>query len=107
MLGWIRCMHTRQFSLENSMLIWDSIFLDYYQFPLKIDQNNFPFIDAMCVAMFMYLRSLVITKDRSAEIQKIYQKYPPLEKGQYLQELLSLARSLGEEMRSDKPVQSR
>lgn len=29
LLRWIRCMHTREFSLENSFIIWDSIFLDY------------------------------------------------------------------------------
>lgn len=29
MLRWIRCMHTREFSLENSFVIWDSIFLEY------------------------------------------------------------------------------
>lgn len=33
LLRWIRCMHTREFSLESSFLIWDSIFLDYYQWP--------------------------------------------------------------------------
>ncbi len=30
LLRWIRCMHTREFGLVNSLFIWDSIFLDAY-----------------------------------------------------------------------------
>jgi TBC1 domain family protein 5 len=35
LLKWIRCMHTREFGLENSFLIWDSIFLNYYENPTQ------------------------------------------------------------------------
>lgn len=41
LLRWIRCMHTREFSLENSFLIWDSIFLDYYESPASKEKGQF------------------------------------------------------------------
>lgn len=75
-------MHTREFSLESSFLIWDSIFLDYYE--SSSSKNSFEFIDSMCLAMFIYMRSLALTRETAYEIQQIYQKYPSLKKGGYL-----------------------
>lgn len=93
-------MHTREFTLENSFLIWDSIFLDYYENPSSRQKNVFEFIDAMCLAMFIYMRSIALTRETAYEIQQIYQKYPQLKKGGYLQELISLAWSLCEALRN-------
>lgn len=85
LLKWIRCMHTRQFSLENSFIIWDSIFLDYWESPSSKQKSQFQFIDAMCVAMFVYMRSIALTRETAYEILQTYQKYPSLKKGGYLQ----------------------
>lgn len=62
MLRWIRCMHTREFSLKDSFLIWDSILLEYYESSVSRNKHQFEFIDAMCLAMFIYMRSAVITR---------------------------------------------
>lgn len=53
----------------------------------------------MCVAMFVYMRSVALTRETSYEILQIYQKYPSLKKGGYLEELISLAWSLCESLR--------
>ena len=84
LLRWIRCMHTREFSLECSFVIWDSIFLDYYEWPGSKEKGQFEFIDAMCLAMFIYMRSIVLTRESSYEILQIYQKYPQIKLGGYL-----------------------
>jgi hypothetical protein len=48
----------------------------------------------MCVAMFVYMRSLALTRETAMEIQQIYQKYPSLQKGGYLEELIEIAWSI-------------
>ncbi len=50
-------------------------------------------MDAVCLSMFVYLRSIVLTLETTNEITQVYQKYPQLE-GQYLQELLGVAWSV-------------
>jgi TBC1 domain family protein 5 len=99
LLRWIRCMHTREFSLESSFDIWDSIFLDYNECPASREKNQFEFIDAMCVAMFIYIRHLALSRESAYEITQVYQKYPKLEKGKCLAELISRAWTLSEELR--------
>lgn len=91
MLRWIRCMHTREFDLDNSFVIWDSIFLEFLESENSRKNKQFQFIDAMCLAMFMYMRSIVFTKETAGEILQVYQKYPPLKRGSYLDELITLA----------------
>lgn len=80
LLRWIRCMHTREFTLESSFTIWDSIFLEFHE-STSASKLQFDFIDAMCVAMFVYMRSLALNRESSNEILQIYQKYPSLTKG--------------------------
>jgi len=63
LLRWIRCMHTREFGLFNSLPIWDSILLDAYESPNSRRRNQYEFIDAMCLAMFIYMRPLVFTRE--------------------------------------------
>ena len=41
LLRWIRCMHTREFELHDSFLIWDSIFLDAFESPLSKNKKQF------------------------------------------------------------------
>ena len=74
-------MHTREFSLENSFVIWDSIFLEFMESPESKKKGQFEFIDAMCLAMFIYMRSIVLAKETAGEILQVYQKYPALKRG--------------------------
>lgn len=55
----------------------------------------------MCLAMFIYMRSIVLTRETANEILLIYQKYPQLS-GEYLKELIGLAWSLCHELRTLK-----
>lgn len=65
LLRWIRCLHTREFGLINSLPIWDCILLDAYESPNSKARNQFEFVDAMCLAMFIYMRTLVFTRETS------------------------------------------
>lgn len=56
--------------------------------------------------MFIYMRSIVLTRETANEIMQIYQKYPPLSKGSYLEELISLAWSVCEELKSQQSTQN-
>lgn len=38
----------------------------------------------MCLAMFMYMRSIVLSKETAGEILQVYQKFPALKRGIYL-----------------------
>ena len=53
----------------------------------------------MCLAMFMYMRSIVFTKETAGEILQVYQKYPALKRGSYLDELITLAWTICEQLR--------
>lgn len=53
----------------------------------------------MCLAMFIYMRSIVFTKQTAGEILSVYQKYPVLKRGDYLDELIALAWTVCEELR--------
>lgn len=65
LLRWIRCLHTREFGLVNSLFIWDSIFLDAFESPNSKNRKQYEFVDAMCLAMFIYLRAVVLTRETS------------------------------------------
>lgn len=41
MLRWIRCLHTREFGIDQSLFIWDSVFLDYHESALSRKKNQF------------------------------------------------------------------
>jgi hypothetical protein len=63
LLRWIRCMHTREFGLVGSLPIWDSILLDAFESPNSKSRHQYEFIDAMCIAMFIYMRSIALTRE--------------------------------------------
>jgi hypothetical protein len=63
LLRWIRCLHTREFGLFNSLPIWDSILLDAFESPNSSRRNQYEFVDATCLAMFIYMRTLVFTRE--------------------------------------------
>lgn len=50
--------------------------------------------------MFIYMRSIVLTRETSNEILQIYSKYPVLKKGEYLEELVKLAWAVCDELRA-------
>jgi len=52
----------------------------------------------MCLAMFIYLRAIVFTRETANEILTVYQKFPALDIG-YLKELIQLAWNVCEELR--------
>ena len=72
LLRWIRCLHTREFELEDSFQIWDNILLDYHLDP-KYGLN---FVECTTLAMLVFLRDIALKKDSSFEILQLYQKYP-------------------------------
>lgn len=84
-------MHTREFELEDSFVIWDSIFLDYYLSGCK--NVGLHFIDCSCLAMLVYLRDIALTKEKGYECLQLYQKYPRVQ-GQFLRDLIKLAWSI-------------
>jgi hypothetical protein len=45
------------------------------------------------------MRSIVFTKETAGEILQVYQKYPALKRGVYLDELITLAWTICEELR--------
>lgn len=102
LLRWIRCLHTREFGLLPSLPIWDAILLDAHLSPNSRLAQQFQFVDAMCLAMFIYMRTLVFTRETTNEIQQLYQKYPALE-GNDLRQLLALAWSVNDELASNHP----
>lgn len=61
LLRWIRCLHTREFGLVGSLPIWDSIILESFEYPASRNRKQFFYIDSMCLAMFIYMRSVVLT----------------------------------------------
>lgn len=100
LLRWIRCMHTREFGLVGSLPIWDSIILEHYESSSSgRTRKQFEFVDSVCLSMFIYMRSRVLTMESTNEILQVYQKYPQLQ-GESLQELLGLAWSVCEELRN-------
>ena len=79
LLRWIRCLHSREFGLVGSLPIWDSIFLDAYENPAWTKaKKQFEFIDAVCLSMFIYVRSVVLKLETTNEIMQVYQKYAKL-----------------------------
>ena len=63
------------------------------------NKHQYEFIDAMCLAMFIYMRAIAQTRQTANEIYQVYSKYPALE-GQYLFELIKLAWSVCDELRT-------
>ena len=94
LLRWIRCLHTREFELEDSLWLWDNILLDYHLDP-KYGLN---FVECTTLAMMIYLRELTLKKDSAFEILQLYQKYPKVQ-GKHLQEVVNLAWTVKEHLR--------
>ncbi|EGR33049.1 TBC1 domain member isoform cra_b [Ichthyophthirius multifiliis] len=77
LLRWIRCVHTREYHLSDSFLIWDSIFFEYFQ--NKSIENNFFLIDCICLAMIQFVRQQILEKEESSDCLQRFLKFPPVE----------------------------
>jgi len=94
LLRWIRCVHTREFTLQDSFLLWDNIFLEY---SLNLTtEKEFFLIDCICLAMIVNLRkqckgncivkkglknkiivlNLVLEKEEQSDCLTLLLKYP-------------------------------
>lgn len=69
LLRWIRILFGREFHLEDTVTVWDSIFAF---------DDHFGFIDHMAVAMLIFIRSQLLNKEFADCIKRL-QKYPPVE----------------------------
>lgn len=69
LLRWIRIIFGREFHLEDTVTVWDSIFAF---------DDHFGFIDHMAVAMLIFIRSQLLNKEFADCIKRL-QKYPPVE----------------------------
>lgn len=54
LLKWLRCIFTREFHLQDSLVLWDAIFLEFSQSP---ENNNLFLIDCITLAMITYVRA--------------------------------------------------
>lgn len=69
LLRWIRILFGREFHLEDTVTVWDSVFAF---------DDHFGFIDHMAVAMLIFIRSQLLSKEFADCIKRL-QKYPPVE----------------------------
>jgi hypothetical protein len=69
LLRWIRILFGREFHLEDTVTVWDSVFAF---------DDHFGFIDHMAVAMLIFIRSQLLARDFADCIKRL-QKYPPVE----------------------------
>lgn len=69
LLRWIRILFGREFHLEDTVTVWDSIFAF---------DDRFGFIDQLAVAMLIFIRSQLLSRDFADCIKRL-QKYPPVE----------------------------
>lgn len=53
LLRWVRCLFTREFHFEDSLRLWDVIFLDYHECE---SVKGFGLVDAIALAMISYVR---------------------------------------------------
>jgi hypothetical protein len=88
---WFKCIFTREFDIKDVSCLWDKIFLyeftknDIYKYPLV-------YIDFICVAMIIKIRSKLIKKDEN-DCFTILFHYP---KGDDISELINISEKIGE-----------
>lgn len=72
MIRWLRCLFTREFHLEDVMILWDGIFGD--------DGNgqSFDLMDYLCLAMLKFIRSDLLRGDQSFCLRRLM-RFPPVE----------------------------
>jgi TBC1 domain family member 5 len=111
---WIRCILSREFSLSNTLVLWDSIFA-YAHVPMENKIESFTgkldfskeivMLDFICIAMIIFVRSfckvyLVLQCDATGIMRRLL-KYPPVED---VHILISMAISYKERILNGKGV---
>lgn len=85
-MRWLRCVLSREFEIENSLMYWDFIFCGIeskHRNDLRIDREEFlsiyddPLINLeyMCVAMIINIKSTLLESDFSMCLAYLL-KYP-------------------------------
>jgi len=82
-LRWIRLLLGREFHLEDVLLLWDAIFADQHgRAPpageAPEEDRCFPLLDHVCVAMLVYMREDLLSRDNIGCLRRLM-KYPPVE----------------------------
>lgn len=68
-LRWVRLLFSREFHMEDTMLLWDAIFADSADLHL---------VEHLCVAMLLYIRSQLLEMNYEGCMRRLL-KYPPVE----------------------------
>ena len=71
---WLKCIFSREFTLEDCVFIWDNIFGNEF----NISSKNLEYIDYFCVAMFDYISDSLLTHDQNECFLCLF-KYPPFQ----------------------------
>ena len=71
---WLKCIFSREFTLEDCVYIWDNIFGNEF----NISSKNLEYIDYFCVAMFDYISDSLLTHDQNECFLCLF-KYPPFQ----------------------------
>ena len=50
---WIRCLFIREFHFDNTQIIWDGIFANFYDQTAKDDHE---YVDYVCIAMIGFVK---------------------------------------------------
>jgi len=82
LIRWLRVLFTREFTISQSIVIWDAIF----------QSKGMELADYLCVAMLSYIRADLLSEDPTRCLIKVFH-YPSLD-DQEVRELLQLARGL-------------
>ncbi|CAG9321300.1 TBC1D5_4 [Blepharisma stoltei] len=94
---YLRCMLTREFTLADSLVIWDALFASLAQ-PIQRNREII-LLDFMCVAMFIFVRSHLLECDDSGILRRLL-RYPPVED---VHVIISSALSYKEKMTKSRP----
>jgi len=89
LLRWIRLMFSREFHVDNTLQIWDSIFADSYVEITCADNGEpttsekLPLMDCLTIAMLQYTRESLLDYGNTECLRRLL-KFPPVESPQIL-----------------------
>jgi TBC1 domain family protein 5 len=58
-----RCIFTREFTLAESFIVWDAIFLEYCENP---ENNQLNLIDCIALSMMSFVRQQVLDQEETS-----------------------------------------
>ena len=88
---WFKCIFTREFDINDVSCLWDKIFLYEYT-KSKLYKYPLVYMDFICVAMIIKIRSKLIKKDEN-DCFTILFHYP---KGEDISELIDISEKISE-----------